>query len=764
MIKIRSLLSLLLLSNSVLLYEILVVRIYSVFYLSNNLFLIFSLALLGIGIGGIIAYYYPPENKIPGYIIFLGYSLSLISCLVYITNYYYYLPAEINVIITAVPFIFAGYIISCLYWLGSSNANHVFLYDLIGGAIGCLLSLPLVEFFGFSNALAAIVIISTIPSLLFFYEERKKFFISLAGFGLISFLMIFFVYNNTLKVGIKSLSKASTPIGWMLNYQRMKSKLIDTRWDVYSRVDLLESAGDLTSKTMYINGGTEATMLKKIDNREEELNKQNNDLLYFPYKFDKNDNVLVLGAGGGRDVHLVLLAGAKHVVAVEINKGVVDLTNKNKEYTGDIFNRPEVETVVEDGRTFVMRDRRKYDRIVLSLASTYAFSGISSISQMENYLYTKEAFEYYFERLNDNGTITIFIDFKELMDKFVIAALSYFEDKGISPFKGMTHIIVVGNPQIYFIGYSYAIIIRKTPYTASDMNEILRYSYGADFQNIILPYKEFSEKYEPLAMGRMNLAKFIASSETNIRPPTDDNPYFLEVVMNFRYKLFFLAISIALVIFILWSLYYQRLLSHELVDADAGRRFSYMRFNFLVPYVTLSGIGSMLIEITFIKIFSYYLGYPQLNMAIILFSLLIGFGLGSLWAKKFQKDIFKKISMLCLVLSILLIFITSVNNYFLRYTIDLPLIIRIILVVIYLFPITFIMGIPFPTAIRTLEKHLDAEVPWLWGINGVSAVLGSVLSVIISMVIGIKFTLYIGVIIYLGIALLAYLLSKQNLL
>ncbi|MBI5206720.1 MAG: hypothetical protein HY934_02905 [Candidatus Firestonebacteria bacterium] len=105
---------------------------------------------------------------------------------------------------------------------------------------------------------------------------------------------------------------------------------------------------------------------------------------------------------------------------------------------------------------------------------------------------------------------------------------------------------------------------------------------------------------------------------------------------------------------------------------------------------------------------------------------------------------------------------TFTNSYFLRLTINFPLVIRILLVVLYIFPAAFLMGIPFPTAIRTLGENLSGEVPWIWGINGASAVLGSVLSVILSMVIGIKFTLLFGVLLYLCIAYISNKLSKQN--
>src|SRR3990170_1097048 len=43
-----------------------------------------------------------------------------------------------------------------------------------------------------------------------------------------------------------------------------------------------------------------------------------------------------------------------------------------------------------------------------------------------------------------------------------------------------------------------------------------------------------------------------------------------------------------------------------------------------------------------------------------------------------------------------------------------------------LFPLGFVLGIPFPFGVRLLEdRGLASEIPWMWGLNGVASVLGS---------------------------------------
>jgi hypothetical protein len=48
-------------------------------------------------------------------------------------------------------------------------------------------------------------------------------------------------------------------------------------------------------------------------------------------------------------------------------------------------------------------------------------------------------------------------------------------------------------------------------------------------------------------------------------------------------------------------------------------------------------------------------------------------------------------------------------------------------------PLAFLMGMPFPSALRRLE---DSEIPWAWGINGTASVLASMLATLIAVHFG----------------------------
>ncbi len=65
-----------------------------------------------------------------------------------------------------------------------------------------------------------------------------------------------------------------------------------------------------------------------------------------------------------------------------------------------------------------------------------------------------------------------------------------------------------------------------------------------------------------------------------------------------------------------------------------------------------------------------------------------------------------------------------------------------------LFPIGFLMGMPFPTAMRLIKSYSPTYIPWMWAINGAFSVLGAVLSVVLGIVYGASYAMTLGVLIY----------------
>src|SRR5205823_10563115 len=120
-------------------------------------------------------------------------------------------------------------------------------------------------------------------------------------------------------------------------------------------------------------------------------------------------NALVIGPGGGRDLASALVFGAGHVDGVEINPIIADdvMRGQFREFSGRLYERPNVRITIDDGRSFVRRTANRYDIIQASLVDTWAATAAGAYTLTENTLYTVEAFNDYLDHLNDDGVLTI---------------------------------------------------------------------------------------------------------------------------------------------------------------------------------------------------------------------------------------------------------------------------------------------------------------------------------------------------------------------
>jgi hypothetical protein len=65
-------------------------------------------------------------------------------------------------------------------------------------------------------------------------------------------------------------------------------------------------------------------------------------------------------------------------------------------------------------------------------------------------------------------------------------------------------------------------------------------------------------------------------------------------------------------------------------------------------------------------------------------------------------------------------------------------------------PAAFLMGMPFPTGLRRLERRHAPSVRWAWSLNAAASVMGSVAAVALAIYLGLRETLLAGGGMYLG--------------
>ena len=125
-----------------------------------------------------------------------------------------------------------------------------------------------------------------------------------------------------------------------------------------------------------------------------------------PYYFkDAPGNVLIGGAGSGNDVAAALRRRAGRITAVEIDPAIIALGQGL--HPERPYSAPSVRIVQADVRSFVKRDKDKYDLIVFGILDSHtALSALSSL-RLDNYVYTVEGIRSALARLAADGVMCL---------------------------------------------------------------------------------------------------------------------------------------------------------------------------------------------------------------------------------------------------------------------------------------------------------------------------------------------------------------------
>jgi hypothetical protein len=161
------------------------------------------------------------------------------------------------------------------------------------------------------------------------------------------------------------------------------------------------------------------------------------------------------------------------------------------------------------------------------------------------------------------------------------------------------------------------------------------------------------------------------------------------------------------------------------------------------------GLGYMAVELAFIQKFGLLLGHPNYALSVVLASLLLATGLGSLVSDGLVRRLGGQVRFVSyalagiLLVEVLLIF-PRLGSWF-----AYPFAARVLVVVALVVPAGFLLGVYFPVGLSRLKRDAPELVPWAWGLNGMASVVAPVLSVAVSVTAGISALLVAAIPIYM---------------
>jgi len=749
-----------LISFSVLLLELALTRLFSVVLFYHFAFLAISIALLGLGAGGVFAHLWRPwlgSHDVPAIMA----RCSLLNALLIPAVLAIVLHVPVSLQLTggnflrlsviylsaAVPFFLTGLELSVIFARQSSSVSALYGADLTGGAIACLAVVPLLNWMGAPNAVLFAALVSSVAGAVWSRRANWR-----AGAVSLAVLLAMAMVANS--------STHWMDVVWAKGIRRKNVEF--AQWNAISRVEV--DRNDDGSRVIVIDADANTYIMNSDPLRwggsEEERN-----LMSAPAavvnELRPHGDYAIIGPGGGVGVLRAVANGSGSVTGIEINPIIAQtiMRNRYRDFAYHLYERPGVQVHIADGRSFIRNADHSFDVIEMTLVDTWASTAAGAFALSENSLYSTEAFREYFEHLKPDGIIAVTRwEFREPREALRVVSLAMEALDQLGETDASRHFFILSQGALNEDGIPVAVLAKKAPFTPGE-EAILR--------GHLRKYPESKLLYSPSLPLPNVFTALIQSKDPpafekhyayNITPVSDNAPFFFftlkpdeiwrslkgsgaidwKVNLGVAVLVMLLGISfLAVVLFLALPLALQSNLAGKPVGA--------------LLYFAAIGLGYMLVEITFIQRFVLFLGHPTYALTVVVFLLLLSGGAGSVLSRRWIQNpgrLWWPILAITLILALYAAVLPTLWNRLF----GAPFAAKVVISALVLAPLGFLMGMPFPSGVRRLandRRQSDHSIEWAWAINGGASVLGSVLAMVIALEFGLTMTLVSGAAAYL---------------
>ncbi len=743
-------------SLATLVLELSLTRVFSVIYYYHFAFLAISIALFGLGAGGVLSYVVQTWRgtllQKVGMLAAVN-SVAIVVCLCVLLSEIGSAGLVLAYFVAAVPFLLAGTILSLVISDTIQRVDRVYFFDLIGAAGGCLVLIPLLNRLGGPNTILVAAVLFAVSSAIWFH---------LAG---ITRGRVLGVVLGLLLVGLITYN-SKYPV---IDIHYAKNQVLRgeefVRWNSFSRIALKPDSG---MQSIVIDADA-STAIAQFDFAHL-TPKQERDLRFqgpgIPYTVRPGARTLIIGPGGGWDVARALVSGSKDITGVEINPIIANVIMRERfpEYSNGLYSRPEVKIVVEDGRSFVRRSTDHYQVLQATLVDTWASTAAGAFALSENNLYTTEAFTDYLSHLTPDGLLAFtrwgFVPPRESLRVIALAAKAL---GGLGENDPARHVIVVRQDQrkLDKWGAQDTLLISRKPFTEEDIQRVQTAVAAGGLELVYAPGTNHDSYFRSLLLSPDRDA-FYASYPFDVRPVSDDRPFFFYTVqpgelwrflfqashkaadykINTALPVLFTVVAVSILATITILALPPLLLGSRLSRAQGGLRA-------LLFFLSI-GVGYILIQVALIQKFVLFLGHPTYALTVIIFSMLISSGAGSFMSKYVMKARAQRLAVTLVLVALCIFVLAAVVTPVVEGGVALPFAMKVLISVALISPVGFLMGMPFPTGLFLLERVAPDSVRWAWAINAASSVMGSAAAIFFAIFLGLKMTLVLGGTCYLA--------------
>ncbi len=755
-------------------YELSLVRVFSVSLWYHFAFMVISIAMLGIGASGTLLAIRPglrEDRYIPLHCLMLGLSIPVSYLL---TNSLPFDPARLAwdrvqllyislyYLLLSLPFLFFGLIVSTALSTMEGRTGYIYGADLTGAALGSLLTLLLLHTGGPERVVFILSAVSAFP-LLFHGRWRMK---TASAALILANILILSLQPRFITPRISPYK----PLQVALRYPG--AVLLKTYYSPYARVDIFRSPAVRYAPGLslrYLEDLPEQTGIS-VDAGDIYAVTDDSDpgrlafLRYLPsslpYELSRKEDVLILDAKGGLDVLKARYYGARNIYTVESNPLVVrSVRDYSRRLTHHLYAE---NTWTGLGRSWLASGDRSFDLIEISVMGSMP-SGSFGFS--EDYRFTVEAFSSYIQHLKPGGmlSINLFIIPPPRTELRLIDTIrEALREEGVEdPGSRVAAVRSWG---------SITIVVKNSPLTEGEIELIRAFARERRFDLVYypgiredetnvyikMPTGGYADAFRRLLLDPETRARFVREYVFDISPVRDENPFFhyhlklgrigeIYAVMGEKWQ-YFLEEGYLLPVIFLQVLFIGLLL--VLLPAMQARGGASGGAGTLrsLSYFALLGVGFMFIEISFIQRMILPLENPPYAVAAVVFSILIGSGIGSALSQRFER---LRRPPIVLALGIVILAYSLTLRPLTDAVLGRPMGMKLLFTFFVLLPPGLLMGIPFPLGLSLLTRDNPRLVPWAWAVNGCFSVLAPILAVMFAVAAGFRTVMISGAMIYL---------------
>jgi spermine/spermidine synthase len=743
---------------SILSTEIVLTRVFSVMMWYHFAFLAVSVSLFGLGLGGLFLHVLGKRlagredtliaSAAVGYgittavLMFALLSMKLGTFEMSIAGLS---KLALVYLLAALPFFCGGMFVSLMLRLGHKQAGKVYLFDLVGAGLGCLLTIPLLKLFGGPAAILVSGALGVAGGMVASEAWRRPARLA-AGVATAAALL------TIVAVHIATGSDLLEPRYTKGNEEPDR---LAVAWNSFSRV--IAFARPEIGDIMLEIDGIAHTPITPFDGDTAKTQVPSANLQRLPFILRPKASVLIFGSGGGEHILTAMDAGATDIVGVEYNPIVVDMVeNRFADVAGGLFQYPGVEVVIDEGRSYIRRANRKFDVIQFTLIDTWAATAAGAFTLSENNVFTVQSMHEYMDHLRADGVISIkrWFEAEEVVLRLMALGKHVLVQRGVTaPEK---HFFIARNNEFANM------MIKNEPFTLDEMGDLVEQCAKMNLTIVYSPYHEGEgEAFKELAMRR-DMDAWYAEQSMDLTPPTDNRPFlFYTLRLRDLPQVFSQAYSAKihnigpLMLFVLLGLVLVFVVTLMIVPGWLMRDREAKPPKTWALYFAALGLAYLMVELAMMAKFILYLGHPTYALAVVLFTFLISSGLGAWASERIYPD--KAVPYLRAIVGALALYAAVflvISPVLFHATLAMPLPTRITIAVLAILPLGFMMGVPFPLGVRQLGYDFPGSVPWMYAVNSAASVLGSVAAMLLAVHFGFSSAITTGLALYIVAAFL----------